>query len=142
MTKEVMDNVLEKILNVECSVYDFKESVERKKTKSWLKSISAFANTKGGSLFFGIDDSGKAVGLQNAQSDAEFISQKIKAHLDPVPDFGLIPHKVEDKTILEAKVSEGRQTPYYYVLDGAGLHLSESAMKASRPRNISCFPLC
>lgn len=119
MTKAVMDNVLEKILNVECSAYDFKESVERKKTKSWLKSISAFANTKGGSLFFGIDDSGKAVGLQNAQSDAEFISREIKAHLDPAPDFELIPHKVEDKTILEAKVSEGRQTPYYYVLDGS-----------------------
>ena len=42
---------LDKILNVECSTYDFKESVEKKKTKSWLKSISAFANTKGGSLF-------------------------------------------------------------------------------------------
>ena len=48
---------LDKILNVVCSTYDFKESVEKKKTKSWLKSVSAFANTKGGSLFFGIDDS-------------------------------------------------------------------------------------
>ena len=36
-----MDNVLEKILDVECSAYDFKEAVEKKKTKSWLKSISA-----------------------------------------------------------------------------------------------------
>ena len=113
-----MDDVLEKILNVECSAYDFKEAVEKKKTKSWLKSISAFANTKGGSLFFGIDDSGTAVGLQQAQADAEFISQEINAHLDPAPDFELIPHRLEGKIILEVKVSEGRQTPYYYFLDG------------------------
>ncbi len=30
------------ILIAECSSYDFKEMVERKKVKSWLKSISAF----------------------------------------------------------------------------------------------------
>ena len=112
---------LDKILNVECSTYDFKASVEKKKkkkTKSWLKSISAFANTKGGSLFFGIDDSGNIIGLKHAQADAEFISQEITAHLDPIPEFELIPHKSEDNVVLEVKVSEGRQTPYYYYLDG------------------------
>ncbi len=36
----------------ECSAYDFKEMLERKKVKSWLKSVSAFANTDGGSLFY------------------------------------------------------------------------------------------
>ena len=89
-----MDMALDKILNVECSTYDFKESVEKKKTKSWLKSVSAFANTKGGSLFFGIDDSGDIIGLECAQADAEFISQEIKAHLDPIPDFELIPPQI------------------------------------------------
>ena len=32
---------------------DFKEAVERARPKSWLKSVSAFANTKGGTLLFG-----------------------------------------------------------------------------------------
>ena len=41
------------ILIAECSAYDFKEMVERRKVKSWLKSVSAFANTDGGSLFYG-----------------------------------------------------------------------------------------
>ena len=40
-------------LIAECSAYDFKEMLERKKVKSWLKSVSAFANTDGGSLFYG-----------------------------------------------------------------------------------------
>ena len=30
-------------LIAECSSYDFKEMLERKKVKSWLKSVSAFA---------------------------------------------------------------------------------------------------
>ena len=40
-------------LIAECSSYDFKEEVERKKTKSWLKTVSAFANGNGGSLYDG-----------------------------------------------------------------------------------------
>ena len=42
----------------ECTAYDFKVMLEEKKPKSWLKSVSAFANGLGGSLFFGIDDDG------------------------------------------------------------------------------------
>ena len=42
----------------ECTAYDFKVMLEEKKPKSWLKSVSVFANGMGGSLFFGIDDEG------------------------------------------------------------------------------------
>ena len=57
-------------LIAECSSYDFKEMLERKKVKSWLKSVSAFANTDGGSLFYGVNDDGVIVGLENPQADA------------------------------------------------------------------------
>lgn len=39
----------------ECTAYDFKLMLEEKKPKSWLKSVSAFANGLGGSLFLGVD---------------------------------------------------------------------------------------
>ncbi len=45
-------------LKAECTAYDFKLMLEEKKPKSWLKSVSAFANGLGGSLFFGIDNEG------------------------------------------------------------------------------------
>lgn len=106
------------IFQVECSSYDFKQEVERKKTKNWLKSISAFANGTGGSLFFGVDNDAQIVGLKNPQNDAEFISRTIKDHLDPVPNFSLIPHHEGEATILEVNVKSGTQTPYYYYLDG------------------------
>lgn len=43
-------------LIAECTAYDFKLMLEEKKPKSWLKSVSAFANGEGGSLFFGVDN--------------------------------------------------------------------------------------
>lgn len=105
-------------LIAECTSYDFKEMLERKKVKSWLKSVSAFANTDGGSLFYGVNDEGEIVGLKNVQADADFISEMIKARLDPVPDVQLIPIEHEGLTLLEVKVKAGVLTPYYYYQDG------------------------
>ena len=106
------------ILIAECSAYDFKEMVERRKVKSWLKSVSAFANTDGGSLFYGVNNDGVIVGLENPQDDADFISETIKARLDPVPEIQLIPIEHESHTLLEVKVKAGMLTPYYYYQDG------------------------
>ena len=50
-------------LIAECTAYDFKVMLEEKKPKSWLKSVSAFANGLGGSLFFGIDNDSSSKGL-------------------------------------------------------------------------------
>ena len=105
-------------LIAECSAYDFKEMLERKKVKSWLKSVSAFANTDGGSLFYGVNDDGVIVGLENPQADADFISEMIKARLDPVPEVQLIPIEREGHSLLEVKVKAGTLTPYYYYQDG------------------------
>ena len=46
-----------KTLIAECTAYDYKVMLEEKKPKSWLKSVSAFANGIGGSLFFGMTSS-------------------------------------------------------------------------------------
>lgn len=105
-------------LIAEYTSYDFKEMLERKKVKSWLKSVSAFANTDGGSLFYGVNDEGEIVGLENPQADADFISEMIKARLDPVPEVQLIPIEHEGRTLLEVKVKAGVLTPYYYYQDG------------------------
>ena len=38
----------------ECTAYDFKLMLEGKRPKSWLKSVSAFANGLGGSCFLAL----------------------------------------------------------------------------------------
>ena len=50
-------------LIAECSTYDYKKEVEKKKVRDWIKSISGFANTFGGSLYFGVEDDGNIIGL-------------------------------------------------------------------------------
>ena len=92
--------------------------LEEKRPKSWLKSVSAFANGQGGSLFFGIDDNGGIIGLDDVQHVSQSISTRIRDLMDPLPDVELIPHEVEGKKILQVKVSPGHYTPYYYIGDG------------------------
>lgn len=120
----------------ECTFYDLKQMLERKKVKSWLKSVSAFANTEGGSLLFGVDDSHTVVGLQDVQSDADFISECINDKLDPVPEYQLLPLQVEGKPVLELRVKKGVFTPYYYCQDGSRTayvrHGNESVLADSR----------
>ena len=105
-------------LIAECTAYDFKEMLEEKRPKSWLKSVSAFANTLGGSLFFGIDNDGAVKGLEDVQHVTEAISMKIRDYMDPLPEVEAIPLEMEGKRVLQLKVKTGSYTPYYYVGDG------------------------
>lgn len=82
-----------KALIAECTAYDFKLLLEEKRPKSWLKSVSAFANGTGGSLFFGVDNDGIARGLDDVQHTCETISMKIRDYMDPLPEVEMLPHR-------------------------------------------------
>ena len=102
--------------------YDKKEALEVKRPKSWLKSVSAFANCKGGVLLFGISDDDIPIGVKDAEGDAEIISEAVKTRMDPVPDIGLsIRREIVDgeyRKFIVLRVYHGMETPYYYVGDG------------------------
>ena len=101
----------------ETTTYDKKEKIERNKSKSWLKSVSAFANGEGGTLIFGISDNNEIIGLTNAEEDAEFISEAIKTKLDPIPTIDLKFKELNGKKLIFLYVNEGQETPYYYIGD-------------------------
>lgn len=102
----------------ECTDYDFKVTLEVNKPKSWLKSVSAFANTIGGTLFFGVDNDRNLVGLSNPQYVSDQISEKINARIRPTPVYVLTPHEEDGKVFVSVKVYPGTSTPYYYDADG------------------------
>ena len=102
----------------ECTAYDKKEALEEKKPRSWLKSVSAYANGEGGTLIFGVADNDEIVGLADAKGDSEKISQAIRQRMDPVPDVTLKFDKVDGKRLVLLEVKSGKQTPYYYIGDG------------------------
>ena len=102
----------------ETTEYEKKEKLEERKPKSWCKTISAFANTSGGYLIFGVSDNSLIIGLENPEKDAEMISEIIKTHLNPVPEFKLSFYNENEKVILIVYVCKGKEAPYYYAGDG------------------------
>lgn len=119
----------------EATEYDKKLALEEKKPKSWCKSVSAFANTFGGALIFGISNEGMVVGLENPEDDAEKISEVIKTRLDPMPEFKLRFYQTEDgKVLIILDVYKGDETPYYYSWDGvleAYVRVGNESVKAT-----------
>ena len=119
----------------EATEYDKKLALEEKKPKSWCKSVSAFANTFGGALIFGISNDGQVVGLNDPEGDAEKISEIIKSRLTPIPEFKLRFHKTDDgKILVILEVYKGDETPYYYSGDGvleAYVRIGNESVKAT-----------
>lgn len=102
----------------EATEYDKKVMLEVKKPKSWLKSVSAFANGVGGVFIFGIADDDSVVGIDDVKKAMEVISEQIKVKMDPTPEVLLKAHLVDGKEIVTLEVYRGEETPYYYVGEG------------------------
>ena len=111
-----MDIDIRKLIG-EATAYDKKEMVEVKRPKSWLKSVSAFANGEGGVLVFGITDDDVVVGLAHAEEDGETISENVKTKLDPVPNINLEYKEVEEAKLILLHVQSSDETPCYYIGD-------------------------
>ena len=92
--------------------------LEVKRPKSWLKSVSAFANGVGGVLIFGIADNDSVVGIDDVKKAMEVISEQIKVKMDPAPEVLLKAHLIDSKEIITLEVYRGEETPYYYVGEG------------------------
>jgi ATP-dependent DNA helicase RecG len=110
---------LNQLLIAEATEYEFKSAVEVNKPRSWLKTISAFANGVGGNIYFGVSDEGVAIGLNSVQKAAEQVSELIKVRIEPaIKNIVLEPLNVDGKDILRVRIAGGANTPYYYTGDG------------------------
>lgn len=117
--EKFMDN-FDKHLISEATEYEFKIALESNKPKSWLKTVSAFANGLGGTIYIGVDDNGAIVGVSDIKVVTNKISELIKERIDPaLTSFIVLPLTIGDKTVLQLKIANGENTPYYYVGDGS-----------------------
>lgn len=103
----------------ESTSYDKKEKLEVNKPKSWLKSVSAFANGRGGKLIFGVKENNTILGLYDYQKDSENISEIIKTKMDSIPEFDMEIEELEGKVILILSIYPGKNTPYFVVDSGS-----------------------
>ncbi len=92
----------------ESSNLEFKEIV----TKSFLKTVSAFANYNGGTIIFGIDDKGNVKGINDKVSSILSIENMINDNIKPQVNYFLSLNE-KDKTIV-LEVKEGSEKPYFY----------------------------
>ncbi|GAA4057465.1 AlbA family DNA-binding domain-containing protein [Amphibacillus indicireducens] len=102
----------------ETTEYDKKETLEVRRPKSWLKSVSAFANGMGGALVFGVNDNEDLLGITNSKEVSEKISEIIKTKIDPIPQIIMEIHEEDGKEFVIIRVPTGIETPYYYIADG------------------------
>ena len=104
--------------NIESTQLDYKLSLETGKPKSWLKSVSAFANSQGGHIVFGAtDDTHTFVGLDDPQGTASKIAELIASRISPSPRYTVsaVPSEDGTKLCVDLAIQNGPNYPYYYV---------------------------
>lgn len=70
---------------MECHDVEWKESWK----DEYLKTVSAFANTEGGTLTIGVDDNGNVVGVENPEKLMKQLPDKIHNKLGITPTVRL-----------------------------------------------------
>lgn len=92
----------------ETRTLEFKETI----TNTFLKTVSAFSNYDGGTIYFGIDDDGNIKGLKDVKQACLDIENKINDSISPQPNYTLEIQN-NDQTI-KLTVKSGIQKPYLY----------------------------
>lgn len=119
--------------NVEFKVQRPKDSIK------YMKTVVAFSNGDGGRIIFGIDDiSHEVVGIPKEKvfSEIDAITTAISDTCEPIiiPDVYL--QTIDDKTIIIAEISAGKQRPYYIksmgINEGTFIRVSGTSRHADR----------
>lgn len=95
--------------------FEFKEIVSHKNYEKWAKTISAFANTDGGKIFFGVDDDGNAVGIEKEtlKQDIHYINDICDKKIFPRVVYEFTNIKLdESRFVLMAKLRRVRDAPF------------------------------
>jgi len=77
------------------------------------KEVIAFANTKGGKIFFGVDDDGKIYGVESEKSEIDLIEESCKVYCNPpiTPEIEIFHYKGKD--IIIANIPESINKPHF-----------------------------
>ena len=79
-----------------------------------LESLCAFANTNLGTVFFGIDDSGHAVGQDVRDRTVRNITTDILSQIEPRLFPNIWVEEIQGKSILKVELKAAPEKPYFY----------------------------
>lgn len=92
---------------------DFNVELKAEFSKSFLKTVSAYANYNDGEIIFGVDDDGVVVGVGEAKELCLRIENSINDSVEPLPRYTLRTERLEGRNVVRLKVFRGSDTPYY-----------------------------
>ncbi len=131
LIEELIENV-----NLEDDAVEFKGIIkegenpkkgDKRLEYGWLKEIAGFANSKGGSIYIGVDNkSHEILSLDHETADkvALMVQRLVKEHIEPPINYTIIKHPlIGDKPtryVLEVKVEKAKYPPISLKIDGAG----------------------
>jgi ATP-dependent DNA helicase RecG len=89
---------------------EFKRSLAELDTA--VRTLAAFANTEGGTVLFGVRQSGEIVGVEASRTGKEQLVNKVTSSTDPVlyPSVEFV--KVNGKTVIVVTVAESENKPH------------------------------
>lgn len=90
---------------------EFKESPGDGRT--FIQSIVAFANTRGGRILVGISDDSRVVGTK-PQADQQKIADWVETRLDPPVTLAFETVRLDEKEVLVVRVPKGVNPPYQH----------------------------
>ncbi len=94
---------------------DIRTEFKRQLTKECMKSVVAFSNTVGGTMYIGVDDDGTSVGVDDVDSVSlkavQLISDTIRPDVRMISNIDHI--NLDGKDIVAISVNEGTSKPYY-----------------------------
>ena len=99
------------------------------------KEVIAFANTDGGVIYFGIDDKGNLIGIDNVDETYTRLTNGIRDAI--APDVTMfVRYVLQDNKVIQIEVAEGSYKPYYLKSKGmkpAGVYVRQgtSSVQAS-----------
>ncbi len=98
-------------------MYIESETVELKQelTKNIKKEIVAFANSKGGTIYIGITDTGEILGLKDIKSDIESLSGMIREGIigNLITYTNIEIKEINKKDVIELHITSAPEKPYY-----------------------------
>ena len=87
---------------------EFKETI----SNTFLKTVSAFANYDGGSILFGVNDNGEAVGISDIEQKCLDIENSINDCIKPQPEYSM--EVINLGKTISLNVRPGVNKPYMY----------------------------
>lgn len=105
-----LNHLFQLIAKGESDTLDFKKTISS--ASKIAKTMSAFANHKGGRLLVGVNDNGTISGVRS-EDEKYMLDLAAQFYCKPEIKLELIEWELGDKSVIECIVPEGQDKPYY-----------------------------